>query len=140
MKTDKITFGQTYIRPTLLNNISPENQEKVLSLIGLGELYPADVYLGANYEGDLIIDVLHTTLAKHLYFSGEVPKTSFNASILQFMHSMEKIARKQNQYKLPIYNIKIKNLDYFDTPDLQYTVHEKIANYFNKIIDKRFFN
>lgn len=140
MKTDKVSFGQTYIRPTLLQNIAPQNQQKVLSLIGLGELYPVDMYLGGNKEGDLIIDILHTTLAKYLYYSGEVPKTSFNASILQFMDSMERVTRKQNRYNLPVYNIKIQHLDYFNIPELQYTVHERIANYFKNIIDKKFFN
>ena len=66
MRTDKVSFGQTYIRPTLLNNIAQHNQQKVLSLIGLGEIYPVDMYLGANREGDLVIDLLHTTLAKYL--------------------------------------------------------------------------
>ena len=140
MKTDKVSFGQTYIRPTLFQNLSKQHHPKVMSLIPLGELYPVDMYLGANREGDLVVDILHSTLGKFLYFAGEIPKTIENVAMMQFWDSAERINRRNNGYKLPVYNIKIQNLDYFTTPELQHTVHVRIAHYLQNMIDKRFFN
>jgi hypothetical protein len=140
MKTDKVSFGQTYLRPTFFRNISNNNKPKVLSLIGLGELYPTDIYIGGNRNGELIVDILHSTMGKYLYFSGLIPQTTLNTSIMQIMDSVEKITRKQNGYNLPVYNIKIKNLDAFTVPELQYTVHDKLMYYYDKILDKKFFH
>ena len=140
MKTDKISFGQTYIRPTLIKNIAAHNLPKVHSLIGFGELYPADIYMGADKEGNLILDIVHSTMAKYLYFSDEVPKTTFNTSLLQFMHFGEKSSRKLTKYNIPVYNIKINNLDYFTTEELQYAVNDKLVNYYNNMLDKKLFH
>ena len=138
MRTNKISFGQTYIKPTVISNLTEHNQQKVMSLIPLGELYPTDIYLGANKEGNLIVEMLHSTMGKFMYFSGEVPKTPLNTSILQFMDSMEKIARKG--LNLPVYRLEIKELDKFNRAELQYTVHEKLVHYYKNMIDKKFFN
>lgn len=140
MKTDRISFGQAYIKKTLFQNLPVHNQIKAMSLTPLGELYPTDIYIGANKEGDLVIDMLHSTMGKHLYFSDEIPKTPLNVGILQILDSTERINRKQFGYKLPVYNIKIKNLDHFTIPELQYAVHERIAYYYQNIVDKKFFN
>ena len=82
MKTDKISFGQTYIRPNLLKNLAPHNFPKVESIIPFGEVYPADIYIGADKNGDMVLDILHSTMGKFLYFSGEIKKNVLNTSIL----------------------------------------------------------
>lgn len=140
MKTDKISFGQTYLKPSIFKNLAPHNFQKVESIIPFGEIYPADIYIGADKSGDIVLDILHSTMGKFLYFSGEVPKTALNAGILQVMDSTERINRKMSGYKLPVYSIKIKDLDHFSIPKLQYTINEKLVYYYDKMIDRRFFH
>ena len=45
MKVNNISFGQTYLKPSI-KNLSQENQEKLKYSYALGELYPVDLYLG----------------------------------------------------------------------------------------------
>lgn len=136
MKTDKISFGQTYIKPSLMKYIKQDNIDKIPYIFGLGELYPADIFVGANLKGDLTLDILHSTPAKQLFFSDEIPKTLDNVSVLNCLHNMERVQRFQNGIKTPVYSTVIDNLDNLSIRDLQLSVNDKIKYYYETFANK----
>lgn len=139
MKTDKITFGQTYIKPSLVKYMKPENIDKMPYIFGFGELYPTDIFIGSNVKGDLTLDIIHSTPAKQLFFSDEIPKTMSNVMTLNFFHSMEKAQRFHDGVKTPILRTSITGIDKLSIRDLQLAVNNKIEYYYETLA-KKFFN
>lgn len=139
MKADKITFGQSYIKPSLIEHMSKSNLDKIPYIVGLGELYPADIFIGANMRGHLTLDIIHSTPAKQLFFSNEIPKTIENVSILNFLHNMERYQRIHSGIKTPIFKTAIDNIDNLSIKELQLAVNDKIKFYYEKLANK-FFN
>ena len=139
MKTDKITFGQTYIKPSLVKYMKPENIDKMPYIFGLGELYPTDIFIGSNLKGDLTLDIMHSTPAKQLFFSDEIPKTLGNVAILNFLHNTEKAQRLYDGIKTPILRTSISDIDKLSIRDLQLAVNKKIEYYYETLA-KKFLN
>ncbi len=139
MKADKITFGQSYIKPSLVEHMSKANLEKIPYIVGLGEFYPADIFIGANMRGQLTLDIIHSTPAKQLFFSNEIPKTIENVSILNFLHNMDRCQRKNYGIRTPIFKTVIENIDNLSIKELQLAVNDKIKFYYEKLANK-FFN
>lgn len=139
MKTDKITFGQTYIKPSLAKYMRPENIDKMPYIFGLGELYPTDIFIGSNIKGDLMLDIMHSTPAKQLFFSDEVPKTFGNITLLNFLHNMERAQRFHDGIKTPVWRTSISDIDKLSIRDLQLAVNKKIEYYYETLA-KKFLN
>lgn len=139
MKTEKITFGQTYIKPSLVEHVSKSNLEKIPYIVGLGEFYPVDIFLGANAKGQLTLDILHSTPAKQLFFSDEISKNFENLSTLNFLHNMERIQRINNGIKTPVLKTVISDFDKLSIKELQLAVNEKIKYYYENLA-KKFLN
>ncbi len=139
MKTNKITFGQTYIKPSLAEHMAKKNLDKIPFIVGLGEFYPADIFIGANMRGQLTLDIMHSTPAKQLFFSDEVPKTFENITILNFLHNMERSQRKHNGIKTPIFKTLIEDIDNLSIKELQLAVNDKIKTYY-ETLGKKFLN
>lgn len=139
MKADKVSFGQTYVKPSLIKYLKPENTGKVSSIFGLGEFYPVDLYVGANAKGWLTIDIKHSTPAKQLFLSDEIPKTFANITTLNFIHNMERAQRLRNGIKTPILKTVIPNIENMSVKDLQLAVNDKIKYYY-ETFGKKFFN
>lgn len=133
MNTEKISFGQTYIKPSLMRYMKPENQNKMPYLFGLGEFYPADIFIGSNIKGQLTLDIAHSTAAKQLFFSEEIPKTLKNVSILNFIHNMERVQRERNGIKTPVLKTVIDDLDNMSIRELQLAVNDKIKYYYETL-------
>jgi len=139
MKTNEISFGQTYIKPSLIKYMKHDNLGKIPYIFGLGEFYPADIFVGANVKGQLTIDIMHSTPAKHLFFSDEIPKTFENIAALNFMHNMERSQRLRSGIKTPVLKTIIPNIDKISIKDLQLAVNDKIKLYY-ETLGKKFFN
>ena len=139
MKTDKVSFGQTYIKHSLAKYMKSENIGKVPYIFGLGEFYPADIFVGSNIKGELTLDIMHSTPAKQLFFSDEIPKTFGNIATLNFLHNMERAQRIRNGVKTPIMKVVIPDIDKLSVKDLQLTVNDKIKYYY-ETLGKKFFN
>ena len=139
MKTDKISFGQTYIKPSLVKYMKQENIEKMPYIFGFGELYPADIFIGSNINGDLVLDIMHSTPAKQLFFSDEIPKTIKNVAALNFMHNMERVGRFYNGIKTPVLKVTIPDIEKLSIRDLQFNINDKIKYYYDNL-GKKFFN
>ncbi len=139
MKTDKITFGQTYIKPSLVKYMKQGNIDKMPYIFGLGELYPTDIFIGSNIKGDLTLDIIHSTPAKLLFFSDEIPKTFENVTLLNFLHNTERAQRIYDGVKTPILRTSISDIDKLSIRDLQLTVNKKIEYYYETLA-KKFFN
>ena len=132
MKIDKISFGQTYIKPSLVKYIKQEDlTNKVSYVYGLGELYPADIFLEANSKGGLTVDIMHSTPAKMLFFNDNIPKTYDNIVTLNFMHHMERFHRIHEGIKVPVLKTVINNIEKLSIKDLQLAVNDKIQYYYN---------
>ena len=139
MKTDKISFGQTYIKPSLLKYMKPDNLSKVSYIFGLGEFYPADIFIGSNIKGELTVDIIHSTPAKHLFLNDSIPKTLKNVAVLNFMHNMERPQRICDGITTPKLKTVIKDIDNMTIKDLQLAVNDKIKLYY-ETMGKKFFN
>lgn len=139
MKTEKITFGQTYIKPSLVEHMSKTDLEKIPYIAGLGELYPVDIFVGSNPKGQLTLDIMHSTPAKQLFFNDEEPKTIENISILNFLHNTEIAQRINNGIKTPILKTVIPDIDKLSIKELQLAVNEKIEYYYENLA-KKFLN
>lgn len=139
MKTDKVSFGQTYIKPSLVKYMKQKSMYKIPYIIGLGEFYPADIYIGANIKGELTVDIMHSTAAKHLFFSDAVSKTFENVTALNYMHNMERVQRIRNGIRVPIIKSVIGNIENLSVKDLQLAVNDKIKLYY-ETLGKKFFN
>ncbi|MBO6181898.1 hypothetical protein J6O86_09460 [bacterium] len=139
MKTDKITFGQTYIKPSLVKYMKQENIDKMPYIFGLGEFYPTDIFIGSNLKGDLTLDIMHSTPAKQLFFIDEIPKTLGNVAILNFLHNTEKAQRIHDGIKTPILKTAISDIDKLSIRDLQLAVNQKIEYYYETLA-KKFLN
>ena len=139
MKTDKVSFGQTFIKPSLVKYMKQENMGKVPYIFGLGELYPADIFIGANIKGELTVDIMHSTPAKHLFLNDAVPKTLENVTALNFIHNMERAQRIRNGIKTPVLKTVIGDIKDLSIKDLQLAVNDKIKLYY-ETLGKKFFN
>ncbi len=139
MKTDKVSFGQTYIKPSLAKYMKPDNLGKVPYIFGLGEFYPADIFIGSNIKGELTVDIMHSTAAKHLFFSDVIPKTFDNVTALNCMHSMERAQRIRNGIKTPVLKTVIGDIENLSIRDLQLAVNDKIKYYY-ETLGKKFLN
>lgn len=133
MKADKINFGQTYIRPSLLRYMEPENQNKMPYIFGLGEFYPVDIFLGSNIKGQLTLDIAHSTAAKQLFFIDEIPKTFENIAALNLIHNMELMQRQRNGNIAPIMKTVIPDFDKMSIKELQLAVNDKIKYYYETL-------
>lgn len=139
MKTDKISFGQTYIKPSLAKYMKEENIQKMPYIFGFGEFYPTDIFIGANKKGELTLDIVHSTLAKQIFFNEDIPKTLENVTVLNFLHNMERLQRLYQGVKTPVSNVVIKDIENLSVKDLQLAVNDKIQQYYETLA-KKFLN
>ncbi len=139
MKTDKISFGQTYIKPNL-KYLNPETSHKVPYLFGFGELYPIDFYIGSTMKGNLTVDIMHSSAAKHVLMNLEDEEKTFeNILYLRTVHFMDMATKARQGIKVPILHTEVKNADKLSVEELQYTINDKIKLYYDTIA-KKFLN
>lgn len=132
MKTDNVSFGISYVKPSI-RYMSKQNQEKVKSIIPLGQLYPVDMFIGSNIKGDLTLDIVKTPMHKFLAYTDEIPKTFENLCAMDFASRLETKYLATHEELIPLSHYTIKNLKNYTKKDLPYAVHEKILEYFNTI-------
>lgn len=138
MKINPISFGQTYLSPTL-KYLSPENQEKLKHSYPLGQIYPNDIYLGATKRGDLTVQITTTTALKNLLVNNLIP---INKDILSLYLLEKRLDEKYMQVhgpKYPIAKSVIKSLDYISEDELVYHIASEVEAY-NKKYGHLFFN
>lgn len=140
MKIDnKISFGQTYIHPTITKYLSKANQSKLEYSYALGQLYPMDIFLGANFKGDLTVGIKRCNLWDYLTINNLIPCTFENAAKYIFIKRAEMMYEYLYGPKYQIENYIIKDLDYKQQEEIAYEINDKIAEYTKKH-GKKFLN
>lgn len=133
MKIDnKVSFGQTYIHPSLSRYLSKSNQLKLEHSYALGQLYPMDIYLGANYKGQLNVGLRRCNLWDYLTINNEIPLNIENTSKYVIIKRMELMHNYMYGNKYPLENFVINNLDFKYQEDIAYEINDKIIEYMNK--------
>ena len=131
MNINPISFGQTYLTPSL-KYMSPDNRRKLKYSYALGQIYPNDVYLGATKNGDLTIQITGTTIYKHLLINNLIPATKNNVSLYLLNEKLEQRHREIYGPKYPITKSVIKYLDYIPEDTLAHYIASEIEDYNHK--------
>lgn len=139
MQTDKISFGQTRILPSV-KYLDKRTTDKLPYLFGFGELYPIDFFIGSTPKGNLTVDIMHSTPAKHIFLNlKEEEQTFSNIATLSTLHFMENATRLRQGIRIPVLHTEIKNADELPVRELQYTINDKIRMYYDTLA-KKFLN
>ncbi len=137
MKTNSISFGTTYIKPSI-NHLSKANKEKVKKLIPLGQIYPVDLFLGADRKGNLTLEIKQTFIYDHLIANDQLDLTPQNIA----MYKISKAAQNTFNYihgdKTPVRKATIEHLDAIPKDILPYYVADEIEEY-EKTYSKNFY-
>lgn len=131
MKTNAISFGQTYLTPSL-KNLSPENRKKLTYSFALGQLYPNDIYLGATRNGDLTVQITGTSIYKHLLINNAIPPTKKNIALFKLTQKLDNTYTAIHGPKYPIKKSVIKYLDYIPQDTLAHYIASEIEEYNHK--------
>ena len=78
-----ISFGQTYLKSTLAY-MSDENREKLKYSYGLGQIYPNDIYMGADKRGNLTLDITRCIPQDYLIINNLTD--SYGELVLELLH------------------------------------------------------
>lgn len=131
MKINSISFGQTYLMPSL-KYMSPENRDKLAYSYALGELYPNDIYLGATHKGDLTVEITRTFLYDHLILNNQVPFTPKNIAAYVLAKKAANAGRYIHGNPYPVQKNVIKYLDYIPEDMLSQYIASEVEEYNHK--------
>lgn len=131
MKVNNVSFGQTYLMPTI-RNLSPENREKLKYSYGLGQLYPVDLYLGGTPKGDLDVTIKGCSAIDHLIVNDAIPLTQKNIDYYYFAKAAEKLGEALHGSKYPKQKTVIDQLDYIREDELPLYIATEIEDYIKK--------
>ena len=129
MKTDKVTFGQTYLQKSYFKYLSLQTQNKLIYSYGLGELFPIDMSLGANKKGNIMVKLRACNPWDHIIINNYMPLTPQNISLYSFMKTLENIGQKLHGNKIPFKTYEIKNPKSMTQEDISYVIRDKIVQY-----------
>lgn len=139
MKINAISFGTTYLKPSI-SNLSPENREKLKYSYPIGEIYPNDIYLGGTRNGDLIVEIKRATPLDYLIVNGYIEPTSENIKAYTFVKKLERaMANVHGGNNVPVTKTVIKYLDFIPEDILAANISLEVEDY-NKKYMKKFVN
>ena len=130
MKTDKISFGQTFLHKSYFKYLTPETQNKLAYSYGLGELFPIDLGLGATKKGNLNVTISACNPWDHLIINNGVPLTPENIYLYSFVKNVEHISGVLHGTKYPYRTYEIKNIQSMTQEDIAFAIREKISEYY----------
>lgn len=128
MKIDKTSFGTTYIT-TSIRYMSPENKKKIKSVIPLGQIYPVDLYIGANKKGDLTLSITQSSIYDYLLLNDKVKLTKENVAAVKVIKAAENAFKYIHGNPYPVKKVTIPYLDYISSELLPYYVADEIDEY-----------
>lgn len=131
MKVNNVSFGQTYLKPSI-KNLSQENQEKLKYSYALGELYPVDLYLGGTPKGDLEVTVKGCSVMDYLVVNNALPLTQKNINYYLFTKACDGMYEKLHGPKYPKQKTVIDQLDYIPEDVLPFYIAAEIEEYTKK--------
>ena len=137
MKTNSISFGTTYIKPSI-NNLSKKNKEKVRELIPLGQIYPVDLFLGADSKGNLTLEIKQAFIYDHLIANDQFDLTPQNIAMYKISKAANNVYKYIHGDKTPVRKTKIEFLDAIPKDILPYYVADEIEEY-EKTYSKKFY-
>ena len=128
---NSITFGQSYVHPSI-KNLNKVNQAKVQLSYAFGQLYPIDIMFGGTPLGNLTISMKRCNLLDYLTINDFIPCTKENIIKYYISKKMEAIGNLLFGNKYPVEGYVIKNLDNKSEKDIAHEINDKIADYNNK--------
>ena len=128
MKTNSITFGQTYLTSSL-KYMSEDNRKKLSKLYPLGEIYPVDVYLGSNKKGDLTLTITQSSLYDYLILNNKIKLTPETIAVVNVIKKAHNTYNYVHGFNQPVKRATIPYLDYIPEDILPYYVAEEIEDY-----------
>lgn len=129
MKINQISFGQTFLKSSV-RQMSAENREKLKSIYAFGQIYPLDIYLGADRKGDLTLEITRSSVYDYLVANDEIPLTPENIAVYNFIKGTEIADKYIHGNKEPVRKATITNMDYISEEVLPYYVADEIDEYF----------
>lgn len=138
MKVNSISFGTTYLRPSI-RNLSDENKKKLKSLYPLGYIYPVDLYLGGDRKGNLTLEIKHASMYEYLLKNHKIEQTPENIILAKVVKAAENTHKYLYGDKTPVKKATIDYIDYIPEDILPYYVADEIEDY-NKEYFKKFGN
>lgn len=130
-RVDNTAFGITYLKPSL-QYMSKMNQKKLVSSYGLGQLYPVDIFLGADRKGNLTVEIMKSSMWKYLYINNDIPQTPFTYALASLDEGLNRIKMMRESIKIPIEKKTFKFMDLRSSKALPYDIAQEIENYFKK--------
>ena len=130
-RIDNINFGITYLKPSL-QYMSEANRKKLVPSYGLGQLFPVDIFLGADRKGNLTVEIMKTSLWKHLYVNNDIPQTPLTYSLFKFDEAMNRIKMVKERKQIPIEKKTLNFMDLRSSKALPYDIAHEIEKYFKK--------
>lgn len=128
MKTNQISFGITYIKPNLAL-MSKDNRKKLEHSYGLGQINPNDIYLGANKNGDLTLDVTRSNPYDYLAINMLIEPTPENVADYKFYKACDKLKTYLRGPSYPVEKYVIKNLKEKPKEIIAFEIQDKIDEY-----------
>ncbi len=128
MKINPITFGQTFLKPSL-SYISNDNRAKLRDLYAIGNIYPNDIYLGATSKGDLTVEVTRGSLYDHLILNDQLTPTLENIVAYNIIKKAEIAAKELHGMPYPVKKSVIKYLDYIPEDMLKHQIVSEVEEY-----------
>ncbi len=137
MKTNSISFGTTYLKPTI-RYMSKENRQKLRSIYPLGQLYPVDIFIGADKRGNMTLDIKQSFIYDYLIQNDQFELTPQNISMYKFYKALNNSYKNIHGDNTPVRKATIENLDYITEDVLPYYVATEIEEY-TKTQAKKFY-
>lgn len=131
MKINPISFGTTYLKPSV-QYMNPENRKKLESVFGLGEIYPVDLYLGANRMGDLTLEIKRASIYEYLLNNNHIKLTPENVAALNIIKDAENADLYIHGNRSPVKKLTIKDIDYIPEDILKYYIADEIEAFNNE--------
>ena len=133
MKVNNISFGQTYFHTSLSRYMNERDKNKLYYSYGLGDMYPVDIVLSANKQGDLNVSVRHTNNDwDYLIKSGEIEPTEENKYAYFLLKQFEFANRDIHGPKYPAIHGTVRNLSRKNEQDIKYEIQDLIGDYYEK--------
>lgn len=138
MKINSISFGTTYLTPSL-QYMSSENRQKLKSVYALGQIYPVDLYLGANKKGDLTLEIRGSSVYDYLAINNYIKPTKENIDALKLIKAANNIHNYIHGNSEPVKKTTIEYMDYIPKSVLPYYVADEVEEFY-KEYSAKFYN
>ena len=136
MKTHQISFGLTYLKPSI-TYMSDENREKLTHSYGLGQLNPNDIYMGSDKKGNLTLDITRCNPYDYLAVNMLIPPTKENVADYKFYKALNNFGKYLHGFTYPVEKYVISDLKNKPKEIIAYEIQDKIDEY-NHIHSKSF--